>query len=340
MTQNDRRSSFTRADARQTAALPVRNGKSLSRRATTARAADAGCRGHGSRAGLGAEQLSGLIGEVYEAALDPTLWPSVLPKTTQFVEGSVLADPQNETSKDGHGGNGCEDVGLPAKPNSSDPAVLQRGRLIAQHLSRAGSIERETAKAAALVDLFDHVRSGMFLLAPTGGIVHANAAGRRMLAQGSVLRSASGRLVATETQGARTLQDLVVAAIGKPGPDRRGTAFTLRGRDGQRCVAQVLPLGAAARRREVSAIVLVSKVAFELPAVAQAIAETFELTATELRVLLACVEWNGVTEAAAALGVGRSTVKTHLHRLFRKTGTSCQAELVKLVAGFCSPLVG
>ena len=340
MTQNDRRSSFTRADARQTAALPVRNGKSLPRRAATARVADTGCRGPGSRAGLGAEQLSHLIGEVYEAALDPTLWPSVLPKTTQFVEGS--ADPENATSKDGHGANGGVNVALPAKPNSSDPAALQRGRLIGQHLSRAGSIERETAKAAALVDLFDHFRSGMFLLAPTGSIVHANAAGRRMLVQGSVLRSASGRLMATETQAARALQDLVVAAIGKPGPDRRGTAtaITLRGRDSQRYVAQVLPLGAVARRREVSAIVLVSKVAFELPPVAQAIAETFELTATELRVLLACVEWNGVTEAAAALGVGRSTVKTHLHRLFRKTGTSCQAELVKLVAGFCSPLVG
>jgi DNA-binding CsgD family transcriptional regulator len=340
MTQNDRLSSFTRADTRQTPALPVRNGKSLPRRATPTRSVDAGCRGPGSRAGLSAENLSGLIGEVYEAALDPTLWPSVLPKMTQFVEGPVSADPQHATSKDGHGGNGGADLGLAAERDPSHPAVLQRSRLIAQHLSRAGSIERETAKAAAVMDLFDHFRSGMFLLAPTGSIVHANAAGRRMLTQGSVLRSASGRLVASETQGARALQDLVEAAIGKPGSDGRGTALTLGARDGQRYVAQVLPLGAAARRRQVSAIVLVSKVAFELSPVAQAIAETFDLTVTELRVLLACVEWNGVMQAAAALGVGRSTVKTHLHRLFRKTGTSCQAELVKLVAGFVSPLVG
>jgi DNA-binding CsgD family transcriptional regulator len=161
-----------------------------------------------------------------------------------------------------------------------------------------------------------------------------------MLAQGSVLRSASGRLAASETHGGRAFQDLVEATIAKPGPDPRGTVFTLRGRDGQRYVGQVLPLSATARRREVSAIVLVSKVAFEPPPIAQAIAETFDLTATEVRVLLSCVEWNGVAEAAAALGVGRATVKTHLHRLFRKTGTSCQAELVKLVAGFSRNLVG
>ena len=340
MSQNDRRSTSTRANARQTAVLPVRNGKTLPRRATTARAAETGCRGPGNRAGVGVEQLFGLIGEVYEAALDPTLWPSVLPKTTQFVDGWVSVDPQKETSKDGHGANGDDGVGLPAERDPSHPGAIHRSRLIAQHISRAGSIEREYAKAVALVDLFDHFRSGMFLLASTGSIVHANAAGRQMLAQGSVLRSASGRLAASETHGARAFQDLVEAAIARPGLDPRGSAFTLRGRDGQCYVGQVLPLSARARRREVSAVVLISKVTFQPSSVAAAIAEMFNLTPTELRVLLACVEWNGVTEAAAALGVGRATIKTHLHRLFRKTGTSCQAELVKLVAGFSSNLVG
>jgi DNA-binding CsgD family transcriptional regulator len=190
------------------------------------------------------------------------------------------------------------------------------------------------------VDLFDHFRSGIFLLTSTGNILHANAAGRRILAQGSVLRAPSGRLAARETRGARAFQDHIEAAIAQPGPNPRGAAFTLRGRDDQRYVGQVLPLSAAARRREVSAIVLISKGAFAPASIAPAIAEMFDLTPTELRVLLACVEWNGVTEAAAALGVGRATVKTHLHRLFRKTGTSCQAELVKLVAAFSSTLVG
>jgi DNA-binding CsgD family transcriptional regulator len=31
-------------------------------------------------------------------------------------------------------------------------------------------------------------------------------------------------------------------------------------------------------------------------------------------------------------------VKTHLHRVFAKTGASRQADLVKLAAGFSSPL--
>ena len=40
-----------------------------------------------------------------------------------------------------------------------------------------------------------------------------------------------------------------------------------------------------------------------------------------------------------ALGVADSTVKTHLGNLYGKTGTSRQADLVRLVAGFANPLV-
>ena len=54
--------------------------------------------------------------------------------------------------------------------------------------------------------------------------------------------------------------------------------------------------------------------------------------------LLAIVEVGGVPEVAEALGVAETTVKTHLGNLYGKTGTSRQADLVKLVAGFASPL--
>jgi DNA-binding CsgD family transcriptional regulator len=59
-----------------------------------------------------------------------------------------------------------------------------------------------------------------------------------------------------------------------------------------------------------------------------------------LRVLLAIVETGGVRETAEALGISQATVKTHLHRLFAKTDTRRQADLVKLAAGFASPLAG
>jgi DNA-binding CsgD family transcriptional regulator len=66
----------------------------------------------------------------------------------------------------------------------------------------------------------------------------------------------------------------------------------------------------------------------------------FRLTPSELRVLFAIIEIGGVPEVAPVLGVSEETVKTHLKRLFAKTGTKRQADLVKLVAEFANPLVG
>ena len=82
------------------------------------------------------------------------------------------------------------------------------------------------------------------------------------------------------------------------------------------------------------------KAALEAPSPPEAIAKLYKLTPSELRVLLAIVQVGGVPETAEALGIGEATVKTHLHRLFGKTGAGRQADLVKLVAGFASPVVG
>jgi DNA-binding CsgD family transcriptional regulator len=52
------------------------------------------------------------------------------------------------------------------------------------------------------------------------------------------------------------------------------------------------------------------------------------------------VQLGGVPEVAPVLGLSEATVKTHLQRIFAKTDTSRQADLVKLVAGYISPLGG
>ena len=51
------------------------------------------------------------------------------------------------------------------------------------------------------------------------------------------------------------------------------------------------------------------------------------------------VNIGGIPEIATALGVADCTIRTHVGRLFDKTGTGRQADLVKLVAGFFTPLV-
>ena len=48
---------------------------------------------------------------------------------------------------------------------------------------------------------------------------------------------------------------------------------------------------------------------------------------------------NSAPEVAETLGIAESTVKTHLMRVFAKTGTKRQTDLDKVVAAYVHPLV-
>jgi len=113
--------------------------------------------------------------------------------------------------------------------------------------------------------------------------------------------------------------------------------------NGDRYVAHFLPLGSGARRDTgivftAKSAVFVRKVTVGGLSSPEVIGRTYSLTPAELRVLVAIVEVGGVPEVAEELGVANTTIKTHLGRLFEKTGTGRQADLVKLVAGFSTPL--
>ena len=121
-------------------------------------------------------------------------------------------------------------------------------------------------------------------------------------------------------------------------------AFSLIAHDGGRYVAYLMPLAITGAQRHrgtieaVAAAVFVSKVEPADQSWGECVARAFGLTPAELRVLLAIVEVGGVPETSETLGVAETTVKTHLYRVFSKTGASRQADLVKLAAGFANPL--
>lgn len=64
------------------------------------------------------------------------------------------------------------------------------------------------------------------------------------------------------------------------------------------------------------------------------VAEACGLTPTEGRMLGLIVKGMDTVEAARKLGIARTTARTHLQRLFAKTGTARQSELVRFVATF------
>jgi DNA-binding CsgD family transcriptional regulator len=64
----------------------------------------------------------------------------------------------------------------------------------------------------------------------------------------------------------------------------------------------------------------------------------FRLTPAETQVLAQVLDGRTLAEAAAILGVARSTVKTHLESIYVKTGTRRLPELVRVTAGLVPSL--
>jgi DNA-binding CsgD family transcriptional regulator len=229
-----------------------------------------------------------------------------------------------------------------------DDEAKRRAKLIAPHVRRAVLIGKvvdlHKVEAAVLADTLDGLAAAMFLVDAAGRILHANAAAHVMLAEGKVLRAIAGKLAAADAQGDRALHDVFMSAdAGDAAVGVKGAAVPLSAPDTDRYVAHVLPLTAGARRKaavaySAVAAVFVRKAALDLPHPLETIVKTFKLTPAELRVLTMIVEIGGVPEVARALGLSEPTVKTHLQHIFHKTGTTRQADLVKLVASYLSPL--
>jgi DNA-binding CsgD family transcriptional regulator/PAS domain-containing protein len=228
-----------------------------------------------------------------------------------------------------------------------DAEARSRMQLLAPHFRRAVTIskliERERIEAAALADTLDGLAAALLLVDGRAHITYANASAEALLSDNEVLGCSAGRLVIRDAKADASLRaSLTAAGGGDAAVGVQGVAIPIERQDGSRWVAHMLPLTTGARRAAGAcyaavAAVFVRKMDFTV-APLESVAKVYALTPTEMRVLLGIINVGGVPEIAPALGISESTVKTHLQRVFAKTGVNRQADLVKLAAGFVSPL--
>lgn len=226
-----------------------------------------------------------------------------------------------------------------------DDQMLRRMSLLVPHIRRAVLIGRlvdlKSGQADTFADIFDRLSAGMLLLDQSGAIVHTNRQGAALLADRNLMAAQRGKLVVHDANASRELSASLKFIRQNPS----GLSFPIISHDERRYLAHLLPLTSGERRRAglnyaAVAALFVHPAALDAPAAPALIAKTFSLTIAELRVLMAIVNIGGVPETAEALGIAETTAKTHLQRIFAKTGTSRQADLVRLVAGYAGPLAG
>ncbi|MDN5001570.1 LuxR C-terminal-related transcriptional regulator [Bradyrhizobium sp. GCM10027634] len=225
-----------------------------------------------------------------------------------------------------------------------DDAMRERMRLIAPHIQRSRVMGRQirarSHTVADLAEVLDRLSTAIGLFDAEGRLVHANAACRQVLANGNLVAIVGDRIVARNTQADKIFRSLLdaVADDGAGSTSRRKIEL-MTSTDGQHYLAHAFSLTheRSLQGDGVATVLFLQKASMAPQLATAAIGAAFRLTPSELRVLMAIVELGGVPDIAAKLGIAETTVKTHLGRLFEKTGAGRQADLVKIAAGFATP---
>ena len=219
-------------------------------------------------------------------------------------------------------------------------------RLLLPHLQRATAISRlldiQSLAHASVNATLDALRAGVVLLTRDARIVFANDAAQAMLQRGKPAANRKGYFAVGEPLAAAALEAAVrqsaddEAAIG-----RRGFGIPVRREGEAALVLHVLPLRHGALRRgiapDAAAAVFISDPAASPDAPLETLAALFDLTSAEGRVFQLLAQGESRERAAGMLGISLNTMKTHLNRIYAKTGATRASQLVKLAAGLAAP---
>lgn len=270
------------------------------------------------------------------AARSPYLLEWAIPQGIRDTIGLITL---REPTRIGNIGFGTTDI-------VTEPQ-LELARLLAPHIRRAMVISNlldiATITTRTLEATLDACSAAVLIVTSSGLLMHANRAGRDLVATGDPIRIDNGfvRAHAPLSQGA-LMQALTVAGESEATLGGIGIGVPLLGRSGAQYVAHVLPLrpsGSSGRHwmSNAAAAIFVAPAQAGAQIPVDALRALFDLTAAEARVLVEVGAGRTPGEAAAALGIAESTAKTHLARIFSKTGVGRQAELVALVRSLSMP---
>jgi DNA-binding CsgD family transcriptional regulator len=224
------------------------------------------------------------------------------------------------------------------------PQELAVAALLNPHVRRAVTISdllNMRSIAAAALDTF---AAAVVLVDAKGNILHSNHSAQAMFSAGGPVLAINNELRTSAAAANNSLRSAIArAASNESALGYGGIGVPIRVDNGTSAIAHVLPLKYGKLRSDmghgaVAAVFVTPAQKSALPPV-EALAGLFDLTPTEARVMIEIASGKNRAATALALGIADSTVKTHLARVFEKTGTSEQPELAKLVASLTPPVI-
>jgi DNA-binding CsgD family transcriptional regulator/PAS domain-containing protein len=222
-------------------------------------------------------------------------------------------------------------------------------KLLAPHICRvltiSDALDIRTVRSEMLERTLDGLVAGVFLTARDGRIVYMNTAAERQIKTGNSIRIVNDRIFPSDSATRAALSKAIDEA-GREDTDKGASEYSLAIPDvegGPGYVASLLPVERGQRRDILApfaaSVAVFTKDPIQAPLMpGEAFARLYKLTGGELRVLLALAQGLGAKEAAEMLGISEPTVRTHLQRIFSKTETARQADLVRLLQNSTPPI--
>jgi DNA-binding CsgD family transcriptional regulator len=205
---------------------------------------------------------------------------------------------------------------------------------VQQALRTQGRLAELGRAATQVTEVLDVVRHGIVIVGAERAVVQLNSAAEQIFKSGDGLCIRFGIIGATRTSTNQQLQGSITSAlVPQRCGARSGSSFTCSRPSGKRpYVIHVLPHQATSvDPGAVMALVMIIDPEQEREPPKMLIRRLFGLTNAEVDVALRVMRGDGLKPIAADLGLSRATVNTHLQRIFDKTDTHRQAELVRLL---------
>jgi DNA-binding CsgD family transcriptional regulator/PAS domain-containing protein len=168
-------------------------------------------------------------------------------------------------------------------------------------------------------------------------VVEMNSTARKIVEAGDVLRLERGVLVAFDTRAEVQLQQMIFGAASLDSGRflQHGGAVSLPRPAGRRpLAAMVAPTGVTGlfpASRSASVVVLIEEPDRQATAPFAAFMKDCKLSRAEAGLAARLVDGMSLREAAAAIGISDHTARSHLKRVFAKTGARRQSDLIRRV---------
>ena len=225
--------------------------------------------------------------------------------------------------------------------------TLDRVKLVSELVPHLQQALRTQAKLSMVADsaielagALEVIRHGVIVVGGDHLVVNLNSAAELILRTQDGLCMRSGRIAATGAQVEQELhRALHDALFGESSTIRAGRSLTCRRPSGRRpYVIHVLPSyrrGADELPKHPMALILIVDPEGIPEPAAALLRRLYHLTEAEAQVALRVINGADPKEVSEQLSVSLATVRTHLQRVFYKTDTHRQAELVRLLLALC-----